>query len=819
MDIQYLGEWAFAGELGRISVNAAFTFALLASTAFLIHIFKEQKGPVDPIWRKIGVWAFQVHALAVLAIVAVLFVLIFNHRFEFDYVWKHSSLDLPLRYIFSCFWEGQEGSFLLWMIWHALLGVILLRTSGKWQAPVMLIFGLVQAFLASMILGIYVGDVMVGSSPFVLIRELPENIGAAWVAWPDYLERLPAFADGSGLNPLLQNYWMTIHPPTLFLGFASTLVPFAYALGALIKGDFKGWVAPALPWTFFSVMILGLGILMGGAWAYEALSFGGFWAWDPVENASLVPWLTLVGGAHLMLIQKNRGGTLHAAFLFIILTFLLILYSTFLTRSGVLGDSSVHSFVDLGLNVQLRTYLFFFIALAFGLYLFRYKKIPTRKKEESLDSREFWMFVGALVLLVSGFQIIFSTSMPVLNIFFGPEGYLPIFKDKLAAPDDPISHYNSFQMPFAIIIALLMGATQFLTYRGGRLSKYKTDIFLSLGLSIAASIIISLISPFEHVYFLLLFASIYVILANLIYWIRVAKGNVYVAGSAVAHVGFGMILLGSLVSNYKKEVISSNETYIHKNFEQNENLLIEEDDTVQMGRYYVTWVGEREVGNHRVYDMDYLLLDEKTGKYTKAFSLSPSILATANAGNNPEPATRHQLHKDLYTHLTYADLRTEDEKATGFKSDSEIEMAQGDTLIYERRFIVLDSLIVEGDLTSKHVDFLSLGAKIKVLEMSGAKYEALPKYIIQGNSSDIQPDEIPELGLEFSFLGINTEKGTMKLQIRERETEEPPFIIIKAIVFPWINILWAGSILLVIGTTMSIFQRVRANKKSPVGKS
>jgi cytochrome c-type biogenesis protein CcmF len=117
---------------------------------------------------------------------------------------------------------------------------------------------------------------------------------------------IPTFQDGKGLNHLLQNHLMTIHPPTLFLGFASTLIPFAFAIAGLWKRDLKGWMKPAIPWAFFGVMILGTGILMGGAWAYEALGFGGFWAWDPVENASLVPWLTLVGGAHLLLINRRK---------------------------------------------------------------------------------------------------------------------------------------------------------------------------------------------------------------------------------------------------------------------------------------------------------------------------------------------------------------------------------------------------------------------------------------------------------------------------------------------------------------------------------
>src|SRR5690606_38158729 len=153
-----------------------------------------------------------------------------------------------------------------------------------------------------------------------------EVMDAPIFARADYLSFV---TDGNGLNPLLQNYWMVIHPPTLFLGFASTLVPFAYAIASLWKKDYSGWVNPVLPWTLFSAAMLGTGILMGGAWAYEALSFGGFWAWDPVENASLVPWITLIAGLHTLVIFKSTGHALRATFIFFIATFVLILYSTF----------------------------------------------------------------------------------------------------------------------------------------------------------------------------------------------------------------------------------------------------------------------------------------------------------------------------------------------------------------------------------------------------------------------------------------------------------------------------------------------------------
>ena len=446
--MDYIGEHIWAGELGRLSV----IISLVAATLAVFSFWRAEK---DPSWRKLAHISFFIHGMSVFAIVSTLFFMMANHYFEYDYVWKHTSLDLPSKYLFSAFWEGQEGSFLLWMFWHAVLGLILLWKGKTLKGPVLAVIAAVQAFLSSMILGSYIFGLKIGSSPFILIRELPENLNMPWTKLPDYLERIPAFMDGTGLNPLLQNYWMTIHPPTLFLGFASTVIPFAFAIAGLLKRDYKGWIKPALPWAFFSVMILGTGILMGGAWAYEALSFGGFWAWDPVENSSLVPWLTMVGAAHLILIQKNRGGVVPSALFLSIISFLLVLYSTFLTRSGVLGDSSVHAFVDLGLSGQLLIYLLFFVLFSFGLLIYHYKKLPKPKKEESISSREFWVFIGSMVFMLSSLQITFSTSMPVFNKLFGPEGLISLYSnDKTIA--DPIEHYNQWQVPFAIVITLLV---------------------------------------------------------------------------------------------------------------------------------------------------------------------------------------------------------------------------------------------------------------------------------------------------------------------------------------------------------------------------
>lgn len=254
---------------------------------------------------------------------------------------------------------------------------------------------MVQVFLGSMLLGVYIFGYKLGSNPFTLLRDNDQFANLPFIKMPDYLSRI---ADGRGLNPLLQNYWMVIHPPTLFLGFASTVVPFAFALGGLMRKNITEWIKPALPYAFFSIMTLGAGILMGAAWAYEALSFGGFWAWDPVENASLVPWLVMVGAGHVMLVFNKRGRALLSTYILCILSFLLVLYSTFLTRSGILGETSVHAFTDLGMSGQLIFYMLFFVVLAIVMLAINWKKILKKTQMTVLPhansgcSLECWCF-------------------------------------------------------------------------------------------------------------------------------------------------------------------------------------------------------------------------------------------------------------------------------------------------------------------------------------------------------------------------------------------------------------------------------------------
>ncbi|MBY0435282.1 MAG: cytochrome c biogenesis protein CcsA, partial [Cyclobacteriaceae bacterium] len=360
----------FIGSLGHLFVVLSFVTSLVASFCY----WKATTTTTDPLqsdWKVNGRIVFFAHAVSVVGIIVCLFTIIYQHYFEYHYAYAHSSLHLQGQYMISCFWEGQEGSFLLWMFWQAVLGIILIATQRAWEAPSMTVFSLVQAFLTSMILGVVIPliDQKLGSSPFILLRDAMDD--PIFKVNPDFIPK-----DGNGLNPLLQNYWMVIHPPTLFLGFALTLVPFAFCIAGLWQRKYTEWIKPALPWTLFGSAILGLGILMGGYWAYETLSFGGYWNWDPVENAVYVPWLVMIAALHTMITYKNSKTALRLSISLVITVFVLILYSTFLTRSGILGDASVHSFTDLGLSGQLLIYLLFFTVAAIGLAWARWKEIP-----------------------------------------------------------------------------------------------------------------------------------------------------------------------------------------------------------------------------------------------------------------------------------------------------------------------------------------------------------------------------------------------------------------------------------------------------------
>jgi len=859
----YIGEHLWIGNIGNSFVILSLITAILSTIAYF---FFAKDNSLNSEWKKFARLSFSLHTISVLGIASTLFYMLFNHYYEFSYVWQHSNNSMPMEYIMSCFWEGQEGSFLLWTFWNVVLGNILRKTiDSEWEAPTMAVFSLVQVFLASMLLGIYLGDYKLGTNPFILLRENPDFANLPFISMPNYLAKL----DGRGLNPLLMNYWMTIHPPTLFLGFSSTLPPFAFAVAGLWKKDFTTWQKPALTWTFFSIMILGTGILMGGAWAYEALSFGGFWAWDPVENSSLVPWLIIVAAGHVMIINKNRGGSLFMTHLLSIFSFLMVLYSTFLTRSGVLGTSSVHAFTDLGMQGQLVIYvltfiflcvillihnklirvsyimcslLVLFISIQFGhktffllswvftsiiLTIHSYVlNFPKEKEEESLYSREFWMFVGSLLFLLSALVITYFTSIPVLNKLFNLE----------KAPLK-VSDYNMWQTPFAILVLVLVGFTQFFKYKKTDKKTFFKQLLIPIILSLIFGIVSSIPLYFIHdyssasnsqkwvllSYTLMLIAGLFAVFANLQYFVSIIKGKIRHAGSSIAHIGFALILVGALISTSKKQTISQNTSTksvasLGENFNAQKSLLLTKGDTLQMGNYFVTYKGKERKGIDVFFNMDYFTKDEN-GKFIKAFELSPMVQDNPRMGQASNPDTKHFLEKDIYTHITYADLSDNREiKKDAYKEPTNFIGHVNDTIFAENAIILIESIAT--NLTEQQYEntdsTLIVTAVLKVTDINGKVYKAYPKYILKNNA--VMPDafELNELGLKFIFWKINPEEGSIEIQLSEKVSNTKEFVVLEAYIFPYINILWLGSLVMIIGTIIAILERRRVNKLSKI---
>jgi len=803
MEIQYIGEHLVFGKLGNAFIILSFTAALLSAFSFILSVLSktiEEKAS----WKKIARMSFVVHGLSVFAIIGTMFFLIHGHYFEYYYVWQHSSTILPVKYMWACFWEGQEGSFLLWTFWHIILGGIIIKKSSEWESPVMITIMLIQVFLASMVLGLEFYGIKIGSNPFILLRNHPDFANLPFIHLPEYLSKIK---DGRGLNPLLQNYWMVIHPPTLFLGFASTAIPFAFAMAGLITGKVKEWVKPALPWAYFSVMILGTGILMGGAWAYEALSFGGFWAWDPVENASLVPWLTLVGAAHVMLINNKNGTSLLSSFILTTVTFLLVLYSTFLTRSGILGNSSVHAFTDLGMSGQLLLYMAFFVIMTIGLLIYNRKKINPHEEDEKIESREFWMFMGMLVLAISAIQITITTSIPVINKIFG---------SKMAPPANAIDFYNSWQIPLAIIISLLIAIGQFFKWKESNLKEVVKKLSLSFIISVIATALLEYNFSFDrYQYIILLFTSIWAFTSNLDYLIRIVKGKLPYSGASIAHMGIAFILLGSLISNTEKQVISRNMLNVDlgKDFSNKENILLYRGDTLAMGEYYVTYKGKEKVGVNIYYEIEYLKANHNTGKFEKAFTLKPIVQINERMGNVSEPATEKFYNKDIYTHITYAEVEEKEIKTedNNYKTPVTRTIAIGDTIITSNSLVTLMSLNKEQDKKLLFLDDkdIAVGASLSVVDINRKVYLTEPIFIIKGSNIYTKETEIPELGLKFGFNKIIPDSNKVTITVFEKKSNSREFVIMKAIIFPEINILWIGAILMILGTWLTIVKRIK----------
>ena len=818
MDIQFVGEHLLPGKLGQFFVVLSFGTAILAAISYYFATVNEVQ---EKSWQRIARIAFRLNSVAVIGIGACLYYIIYNHFFEYYYAYDHSSRALPVYYIISSFWEGQEGSFWLWTFWQAVLGNILLWRAKSWENGTMTVIALSQVFLSSMLLGVEIFGQRIGSSPFILLRTAME---APIFSRPDYLTLI---ADGKGLNPLLQNYWMVIHPPTLFLGFASMIVPFAYAIAGLWTKRYSEWVRPGLPWALFAAMILGTGIIMGSFWAYEALNFGGFWAWDQVENASIIPWITLFAGVHVILAYKHSGHSYFTATFLMLISFVLVLYASFLTRSGILGETSVHAFTDLGMFWQLVVYMNFFAGLAVYFLVVRWKEMPITKKDEETYSREFWLFIGSLVLTVACVQIIATTSIPVFNRIFGTE---------IAPPTELVQHYNKWQLPFAVVIALISVFSQFLKYKNTDPRKF----FISIAVSLVASAILAGIAAYitevytNYMFIVLLFAATFSILANAKILSEAFKGKWKLAGSAIAHIGFAFILAGGLVAAATNRVISLNSSgsIPIKDFDKNnksaENILLYQNQPEKMDEYTVTYLGDTTEGPNTYYKVNYKVIDEKTGEVEDEFNLYPNAQQNAKMGEIiASPDTKHYIFHDIYTHVSSVPLIEKEHEDHEGHTDEESydlttahEVSPGDTVRFRAGYAIVKGIDRNANVKGIEIGANDMAAGMQLDVVANNKeYSTEPIFLLKDGLSYDFGKTIEEAGLKFRFSNVYPEKGKLELTVLEKKAAEKKWIVMKAIKFPYINLLWAGTVIMVIGFLLSIFRRNKEITQRPLTDS
>ncbi|HAL56605.1 MAG TPA: cytochrome C biogenesis protein, partial [Bacteroidetes bacterium] len=713
-------------------------------------------------------------------------------QFQYTYVWNYSSTDLPLSLLISTLYAGQEGSFTLWALYTSVIGVFLMTyTSRKgYESEVMSVYSLILSFLMLMLVVKNPFALIWNTFPNDLIQTGPIPPGMANVVILDAATQIWARfpVEGKGLNPLLQNYWMVIHPQILFMGFSAMAVPYALAIGGLWKRDYSSWIRVSTPWSVFGAMVLGTGIILGGYWAYETLGWGGFWGWDPVENSSLVPWLVCVASIHTALTQRKSGSFVRTNFALSLLTFITVLYSTFLTRSGILGETSVHSFVDPGMWVYwlLLAFILLFGGIGFGLLFIRMREMPKVQVEHSLLSRDFALFLGASALTFVALFVLVGTSSPIIT---------SIAKGKASAVD--IQYYVKTNLPLGIVITLLSGLGQLLWWKSSRVMSLLRRLLVPAVVGVGVTTIVLLLGWEEPLILLFVFCSGFSLAANVQVAQEIYVGNPKFAGGAIAHIGIAVMCIGFVTS---------------ERYDSKRTVSLEKDKPVEALGYRLTYEGYKPVENGK---FGFVVAVEKDGKSREVAPVMYFSEFTQSVMRHPDLI--NYLSRDFYV----APLSLEE--ATDETKEQTIELAKG-------------SNVAVGPLSLSFVDFdFSNFQKGAMLEGKGFEIRAVIR-VEEGKGKEnitLVMKQGPE-GVEFPSVQYKTTDGkTIDLRIaqvkpdrddRDKSKVEvavklPPdaagatrkgeTLLVEASVKPYINLVWVGTVTLVVGFLLTIVRRIK----------
>lgn len=792
--------------------NILLTLALAASVFSLIMYYLTYKGYSNTL--KLARIGYHTTAISIIAASALLLNAILTHQYQYRYVYNYSNDDLPLGLLMSTFYAGQEGSFMLWLLFTAIVGLILMEYTSKrkdLEQYVMMIFSLAVAFLLVMVSpGL--------KSPFAYIWSDPQfieisKINSSFLSLPflqNFMHSDPSsnqtfvqinsslagalssngisindfIANGKGLNPLLQNFWMQIHPPMLFIGFAMSTVPFAFALAALMKNEYKDWVKQAMPWVLSGMMILGLAIMLGGYWAYGVLGWGGYWGWDPVENSSLVPWIIGVASIHTMLVQlktrsnENPGRFVKTNLILCILTYVLVLYSTFLTRSGILGDASVHSFVDPGMTVYLLLVLFIgtFIVVGFGSVAYRWKYLEkTFGGEDNVLSRELALFTGSVALIASAIIILAGTSAPI----FGRSVEL--------------SFYNELNLPLGIIIGLLNGLSLLLRWKTSDGKNLIKDSQNTLIATVVLSGLIIVLGGISNIMLALLtISSVFALLVNARIAFRILKGKRSHLGAYVAHTGISLFLLGVIATG---------------GFSKQEQVELVKNEPKNVLGYDLTFTGYTPIDGGKRYAFNI-----EVKKENSTVVISPVMfIAEFNNSLMREPDILNKWTKDFYVSpISYQDSRD------SHSPENEIVLTKGQTHEYKGAVITFDSFNFPPDAMSamqSGEDFY-IGAKLNV-QYDGKIYNVEPKMVSRQGQRSFESVEVGAANLKIEMTSLQA-SGSINLifssldgSSKSNMPASKESLSIDASIKPFINLVWAGVVVMVAGFFIAIVRRTK----------
>ncbi|HUR36538.1 MAG TPA: heme lyase CcmF/NrfE family subunit [Terriglobales bacterium] len=434
-------------QFGSFALILALVLSFYTLMAGILALYRRQDRLAETA-RRAGIATF----IAVFSAVVALVISVVNNDFSLAYIRDHSNIDLPVAYKVSALWSGQEGSLLFWaLILSAYAFVVRLRhkVDVKLTAYVSVILAAVQFFFLML--------VNFSAHPFALVTG-------------------PIPQDGNGLNILLQYPEMVIHPPMLYLGYVGMTVPFAFALGALImRYPGEKWIHITRRWTMVTWLFLTVGIFLGAHWAYAVLGWGGYWGWDPVENASVLPWLTATAFLHSVMMQEKRGMMKIWNVWLIFITFLLSLFGTFLTRSGVV--SSVHAFAQSDIGTWFVWFMGLVLAVCLFFFITNRDHLKSENQLQSFASRESSFLFNNLLLLVSCFAVLWGTLFPILSEWVQGN------KVTVGPP-----FFNKVNIPIGLFLLFLTGVGPLLAWRSSSFESMKRNFAIPAGVALLAGI-------------------------------------------------------------------------------------------------------------------------------------------------------------------------------------------------------------------------------------------------------------------------------------------------------------------------------------------